>query len=107
MARAQVITHGSLTPIGSQMWYTIPMSKRPWEAECSGATEKHDTVTPRTALGKHHYDCGRQCLCCEKYLELKGDVGSDYGVCLMPLAPTFGVVVFEHFSCRYHEYRKD
>lgn len=85
------------------------MTKRPWYPEADAATRRHGTgpesiIEPKA---KEFYSIGRQCLCCSKYKTLEGDVGSDYGVCLMTNSPHFGVVVFEHFSCPSHVYRKE
>lgn len=50
---------------------------------------------------------GRQCLCCQSYLEFRYPEGGDYGVCLNRESAANGQIVFEHFGCKNHKYRKD
>jgi len=49
---------------------------------------------------------GRQCLHCIHYKPLADDEGADYGVCLRVDIRTFGLVVFEHYGCQFHQYPK-
>ena len=52
------------------------------------------------------YNC-RQCLSCSGYLEFRYPEGADWGVCLKRESQCNGLVVFEHFGCDQHVYRKD
>lgn len=52
-------------------------------------------------------ETGRQCLCCTGYLEFRDPEGADFGVCLKRDSAHNGLVVFEHFGCSAHVYRKD
>jgi hypothetical protein len=49
---------------------------------------------------------GRQCLHCVSYLEFREPEGYDYGVCLNRDAKANGLIVFEHFGCQHHAYKK-
>ena len=74
------------------------MTKRGFYPQLYEATHK---------LNTHTVDQDRpQCLHCRHYKPLAEEEGSDYGVCLSPVAKSFGKVVFEHFGCGKHEYAK-
>ena len=77
------------------------MSKRGFYPALCALTRLQQTETSSIA------ERGRQCLHCRHYLEFRDPEGADYGVCLNPLAHDNGKVVFEHFGCDKHEYRKD
>lgn len=75
------------------------MTKRPWYAQCEEATTLRGT-DPKEQMYP-------QCLACSGYKKLDGDVGADYGVCLMPPSAHFGIVVMEHFGCKSHQWVKE
>jgi hypothetical protein len=45
----------------------------------------------------------RQALSCPYYVELKGVLGSDWGIIVSPTSPKFGRLVFEHDACGCEE----
>ncbi|NOH03384.1 MAG: hypothetical protein HND47_16185 [Chloroflexi bacterium] len=44
---------------------------------------------------------------CKHFLQLPGDLGMDWGVCLNPASPRAGLLTFEHQGCKQFEYDED
>lgn len=42
-----------------------------------------------------------QCLHCQYYVELSGELGADWGACTNEYSQYDGQLVFEHWTCRY------
>lgn len=45
----------------------------------------------------------KQCEFCKFYVEVSGDLGMDWGVCINEESPHDMQVVFEHFGCGFNE----
>jgi DUF3027 family protein len=48
-----------------------------------------------------------QCLMCQYYIKLSGDLGYDWGVCSNVDSPLDGKVMFEHDGCEYFTFAED
>lgn len=56
---------------------------------------------PKKDPVRKQYEAGRQCYNCVHYVELRGPLGMDWGVCGCKKGEFDGRVVFEHFSCEF------
>jgi len=53
----------------------------------------------------HRERDGEDCSCgCKFFFQLKGSLGSDWGVCVNPESPRAGLLTFEHLGCELFEY---
>jgi hypothetical protein len=65
------------------------------------ASEKPSGVEPWPETWRDPEGSPMQCLHCQYYVELSGELGADWGACTNEQSQYDGQLVFEHWTCRY------
>jgi len=74
-----------------------------------------EAVTLQTGVGRDtepwpetwHDGICKQCLHCQFYVELSGELGSDWGACTSEASQYDGGLVFEHWTCAHWHPEED
>ena len=62
----------------------------------------HRRATDYEPYGETDRGSREDCSCgCRFYIELRGELGRDWGVCANPISPRCGLLTFEHQGCNW------